>query len=63
MELQTYLLYLNSILTSSIYMQWYVYNLEGLIEYEKQQFHNEMQRVCYAVDIVHVLVNRCMYKN
>lgn len=58
MELRPYLLYLNCILTSSIYIQWSVYNLEGLIEFKKQQFHNESQRVYSAVDTVHVLVNR-----
>lgn len=63
MELRTYLLYLNYILTSSIYMWWYVYNLESLIEREKQQFHNENPRVYSAIDVVHVLVNRCVYKS
>lgn len=34
-----------------------MYNLEGLIEFKKQQFHNETQRVYSAVDTVPVLVN------
>lgn len=63
MELWPYLLYLNCILTSSIYIYWSVYNLEGLIEFKNQQFHNETQRVYSAVDMVHVLINQWFIKS
>lgn len=63
MELWLYLLYLNCILTSSIYIQWSVCNLERLIEFKKQQFHNETQRVYSAVDRVHILVNQRFIKS